>query len=99
MKENAVTQVCGDHLIQIQNKSNVIVCMDIKSFSEGEKQIHEISLPPNSNHANICFFYPILNESKTYMAMAICYGHSGVWKDDKYQGLIVVDLVLGRKSF
>ena len=94
MKSQAITQVVGDYLITITKGSNLISFRALseieRGFQEGNEDFTFI-LPKSFNETSICFFLPIVNESKTYLALGLCYGHSEGWLEDKYQGLIVLD--------
>ena len=92
MKKDTVTQVCDKYRIQIKLKSKKI---SFYSLATGDEAVlyFNCDLPRRSQRSKINFFTPFINPGKTKIVLAMSYGETDGWTDEKYHSLVLVDLV------
>ena len=89
--------MCEDYLVEFKLLEGKISFSNLEQIEEGEidGEKFEVSLSSNYQKGQISSFVPVINPSKTYMVLAISYGRvkNTQWSDEKFQGLILIDLV------
>ena len=99
MKSNTITQVCDDYLVEFDLQEGKLTFSDLLLIEDGEvdNQLFEVTLSKSYQKGQISSFVPFINPNKTYMVLAISYGRvkNTSWLDEKFQGLILIDLERG----
>ena len=91
MKKDTITQVCDKYKITIKLKLRKISFYSLQSGDENEL-FFNVDLPRRSQRSKIDFFTPIINKNKTRIVLAMSYGLTEGWSDEKYHSLVLVDL-------
>ena len=94
MRNDQINQVCKNFQIELRIKANKLLFYDLERLEEGQNHLFDVTLPHNFAKSQIFSFHPVINESQTYLALALSYGREleYTWREDKFHGLLLVDL-------
>ena len=86
-KEDTLTQVCDEYLIELNLIDGKISFSSLELIEEGEidSRLFEVSIE-NYQNRHISSFLPVKSPSGTYMLLAISYGKvkNTQWVDEKF---------------
>lgn len=94
MKNDHLTQVCQGYQVELKYKSNKLSFYDLERLDESQNHLFDVRLPSNFARSQIFSFYPVMNESKTYMVLALSYGRNleHTWREEKFHGILLIDI-------